>query len=412
MHGHATAAALPLGFVLLRFVLLIAVTVAAGWALARPFAPASSGTLTRRLVTAVSALGGLVALLVADASWLPGPAAVAVIGGLLAPSLLRKAMPVLSRCVVAAVAMTTVAVAMWFTGPPLAVAHVVLMAGFAGVAWAALCPPTAMVRVVGAGTGLALLASLAQVLLAGHLATPATGEPLLTRVRVAGQPVDVLVVPHRPGWNLVHVPDEPVRIGNGPESLVDAEPRAGASGRWALVRMGEGRGTLWLEREGVRATIPVDPGSDAWTGPDVRGAEGPEYAGAVLASVLTGRHTEQPWPALTDADAAELRTLVASSPGPLAVVTDASARSARSAEAERVVRAEAERVGVRIDPSARDRLVLGGQVVDDDRTRLAPWLRAPDLSSPEARRYQQVLADAFRGEAPSAAGLAAWLSRR
>ncbi|WP_158851283.1 DUF6239 family natural product biosynthesis protein [Saccharothrix deserti] len=409
MHDHGASAGLPLGFALLRFLLLIAVTVAAGWALARPFTPASSGVLTRRVVTAVSALGGIVALLVADATWLPGPAAVAVIAGLVAPSLLRKPVPALARCAVAVASMSTAAVVVWFTGPPSAVSHVVLMTGFVGIAWAALCPPTVVVRVVGAGTGLALLASLAQVVLAGHLATPTPGEPLLTRVRVDQHPLDVLVVPHRPGWNLVHVPDEPVRIGNAQEALVAAEPRAGASGRWALVWLAEGRGTLWLECAGERATIPVDPGGDAWTGPDVRGAEGPEYAGAVLASVLAGRRTEQPWPALTDADAADLRELVASSSGPLALVTDSSARSA---EAERVVRAEAERVGVEIDPSAPDRLVLGGHAADDERTRLAPWLRAPDLSSPEARRYQHVLSEAFRGEAPSAAGLTAWLSRR
>ncbi|WP_433273390.1 DUF6239 family natural product biosynthesis protein [Actinosynnema sp. CS-041913] len=400
MHEHGTVG-LPLGFTLLRLVLLLSVTVVAGWALARPFTP-SSGVLTRRVVTAVAASGGIVALLVADASWLPGPAAVAVIACLLAPPLSRRQLPALAHCVLAAVVLVTAATAVWFTGPPLAVAHVVLMAGFAGVAWAALCPSTVVVRVVGAGLAVALLASLAQVTLAGHLATPPSGRPLLTRI-VLGDAVDVLVVPHRPGWNVVHVPDVPVRVGNGPAALVAAREQPGASGRWALVWLVEGRGSLWLEHAGRRATVPVNPGREAWSGPDVRGPEGVEYAGAVLASVLTGR-ADPPWPRLTDADADALRVQVASMPGPFALVTDSSERSAA---AEGVVRDEAGRRGIPIVTSAADVLVLGGRA-DGGRVHLAPWLRPPDLSTPDAQRYARVLADAFPGERPSTPGLAAW----
>ncbi|MEU4805258.1 DUF6239 family natural product biosynthesis protein [Actinosynnema sp. NPDC023587] len=399
MHEHG-AVGLPLGFTLLRLLLLISVTVVAGWALARPFT--AGGPLTRRVVTAVAAAGGLVALLVADASWLPGPAAVAVIAVLLTPPVLRGEVPVPARVVLAVVVLAATAAALWFTGPPLSGAHIVLLAGFAGVGWAALCPPTVVVRVVGAGLAVALLAGLAQVTLAGHLATPPAG-PVLTRVVVAGEPVDVLVAPHRPGWNVVRVPDAPLRVGNARDALVEAGPRPGTTGRWALVWLDPGRGSLWLGRGEARATVPVNPGRDPWTGPDVRGPDGTEYADAALAALLAGR-PEPPWPALTDADVRALRAQVSALPGKFALVSDSSTRSARAA-AE--VRAEAARRGRVIVPDAPDVLVVGGEATGG-RVHLAPWLRPPDLDTPDGRRYARVLADAFPGTRPTRPGLAAW----
>ncbi|MEJ2856920.1 MULTISPECIES: DUF6239 family natural product biosynthesis protein [unclassified Saccharothrix] len=400
MHGHGGGAVgLPLGFTLLRLVLLAAVTIAAGWALTRPFS--TTGPRTRQVVTGAAAAGGVVSLLVADARWLPAPAAAAVLLCLCTPPLLRDRFPGVARCVVAAVVMTATAAVLWFAGPPLAGAHVVLMAGFAGVAWLAVCPPTVMVRAVGIGLGVALLVSLAQITVAGHLVTPPSGRPVLSRVVVGGGPVDVLVVPHRPGWNLVHTAG-PLKVGNSPTALVDTEERPGASGRWALVWLGEVRGSLWLERDGVRATMPVDPGKDPWTGPDVRGSEAPEHVSAVLASLLTGNPTDQPWPTLTDSDAATLRTMVAKAQGPIAIVSD---RSARSLKAEEVIHAEAARLNIPIDPAASTKIVL-------TQGHHAPWSRPPDLTTPEAQSYVRALADAFPGEAPTAAGLAAWTTGR
>lgn len=406
MHGHGGGAVgLPLGFTLLRLVLLIAVTIAAGWALTRPFS--STGTRTRQVVTAAAAAGGVVSLLVADARWLPAPAAAAVLLCLCTPPLLRDRFAVVARCVVALVVLVATAALVWFTGPPLAGAHVVLMAGFAGVAWIALCPPTLMARLVGVGLGMALLVSLAQITMAGHLVTPPSGRPVLTRVAVGNTPVDVLVVPHRPGWNLLHTAGA-LKVGNAPNALVETREHPGASGRWALVWLGEVRTSLWLERDGARATMPVDPGKTPWDGPDIRGPEGPEHASAVLASLLTGKPADLPWPTLTDSDAAALRAAVAAMPGPFAISRDSSERSAK---AEEVVRAEATLRGVPILDSAPDVLVLGGHP-KPGRTHPAPWLRPPDLTSPEAQRYARALADAFPGEAPTAAGLAAWTAGR
>ncbi|RKT55230.1 DUF6239 family natural product biosynthesis protein [Saccharothrix australiensis] len=403
MHNHG-AIGLPLGFTLLRLVLLGSVTVVAGWALARPFLPTASGALARRVVTGVAGLGGFAVLLTAKATWLSGPAAVVVIVLFVLPPVQRGERPVLGRSVAAVAVLATAAAGAWFSGPPSSFAYITLMAAFIAVAWLALCPPTKAVRLAGAALGMTLLTGLAHVTVAGRLATPATGDPLLTRVALGEDPVDVLVVPHMPGWNIVHTTDTALAVGNAPFSLVPARPRAGTTGRWALVWLAEGRGELWLERAGERTTVAVDPGRVAWTGPDVRGPEGPDYASAVLAAKLAGGRGDLPWPRLTDADAAALRAEVAAIGGPFAVVTD---RSPRAVAAEEVVRAEAARLGHTVDPSAPTVLALGGDARTDHR---APWLTPPDLTTPEAQRYAEVLADAFPGEAPTTSGLAAWLT--
>ncbi|MEU4745369.1 hypothetical protein AB0G02_33585, partial [Actinosynnema sp. NPDC023658] len=239
------------------------------------------------------------------------------------------------------------------------------------------------------------------------LGTPAPGEPRLSRVPLGERPVDVLVVPHMPGWNIVLTTDVPLSVGNAPHALVPARPKEGTTGRWALVWLPEGRSDLWLDREGTRTTVPVNTGSVAWTGPDVRGPEGPDYASAVLAAKLTGKRGALPWPRMTDADAAALRTEVASIDAPFAVVADGSARAA---EASEVVRQEAARLGRTITPGASEVLVLGGAPPAGGHHHLAPWLTPPDLSTPAAHRYAEVLSAAFPGVAPSRSGLAAWTS--
>ncbi|MER5267001.1 DUF6239 family natural product biosynthesis protein [Actinosynnema sp. NPDC002837] len=404
MHNHG-AVGLPLGFTLLRLILLGAVTVVAGWALARPFVPAASGLSTRRAVTGFAGIGGVVVLLIAEASWMPPLAAVALIGLLAVPPALRVERPVIGRLVVVAAVLATVAAGTWFAGPPSSFAYITLMAAFVAVSWLALCPPTAVVRVVGAAVGVTLLAGLGQVTIAGQLATPAAGDPLLTRVALGESPVDVLVVPHMPGWNIVHTTDAPLSVGNAPNALVPAQTRDGTTGRWALVWLPEGRSDLWLDREGTRTTVPVDTGRVAWTGPDIRGPEGPEYASAVLAAKLTGKRGDLPWPGLTGADSVALRAEVASIGGPFSVVAD---DSRRAAEAEAVVREEAARLGYAITPGSSEVLVLGGTPPPGTRHHLAPWLAPPDLTTPEARRYAQTLSAAFPGATPSRSGLAAW----
>ncbi|QQQ74305.1 hypothetical protein IOD16_24315 [Saccharothrix sp. 6-C] len=404
MHNHG-AVGLPLGFTLLRLILLGAVTVVAGWALVRPFAPTTSGLSTRRVVTGSAGIGGVVVLLIAEASWLPPLAAVALIGLLAVPPAVRAERPVLGRLVVAVAVLATVAAGTWFSGPPSSFAYITLMAAFVGVSWLVLCPPTATVRVVGAALGVTLLAGLGQVTIAGQLATPATGDPLLTRVALGGGTVDVLVVPHMPGWNVVQTTDTPLSVGNAPNALVPALPRDGTTGRWALVWLPEGRSDLWLDRSGTRTTVPVNTGTVAWSGPDVRGPEGPDYASAVLAAKLTGKRGDLPWPGLTDSDAAALRAEVASIGGPFAVVADGSRRAAEAAE---VVRDEAARLGFAVTPGAPEVLVLGGTPPPDARSRLAPWLTPPDLTTPEGSRYARTLSAAFPGATPSRAGLAAW----
>ncbi|GAA2690765.1 DUF6239 family natural product biosynthesis protein [Actinosynnema pretiosum] len=288
--------------------------------------------------------------------------------------------------------------------PPSTLSYLALIAAFAGASWLALCPPTRAARVVGGAFGAVLLAALGHVTASGWLVSPTAGDPLLSRAELGGGVVDVLVVPHMPGWNLVQTSDADLSVGNSPTALVPAEPVAGHGGRWALVWLDEGRGELWLAGAGARTTVVVDTGKTAWTGRDVRGPDGPDYASAVLAARLAGGRGDLPLPELSDEDAGALRAEVAAIGGPFAVRADASPRSARALE---VVRAEADRLGVPVDPAAPSTLALDGAPTGD---HLAPWLAPPDLSSPQARRYATVLAEAFPDARPTTSGLRAWLT--
>ncbi|ATE55391.1 DUF6239 family natural product biosynthesis protein [Actinosynnema pretiosum] len=488
MHDHGSVG-LPLGFTLLRLLLLGSVTLVAAWSLLRAAVPAEPGQRARRAAAGAAALGGIAALLAADARWMPDRAAVAVIALLVLPTVLRGPRPVLGWCATAGVTAAALAVGVAATrapaggtaagapaaggagadvtggsgravgdvagapglaggpgaaggpglaggpapaagsdlaggpdlaaspdlaggspldalvaGPPSTAPYLALIAAFAGASWLALCPPTRAARVVGGVFGAVLLAALGHVTASGWLVSPPAGDPLLARAELGGARVDVLVVPHMPGWNLVQTSGAATSVGNAPAALTPTSPVAGQGGRWALVWLPEGRGELWLAGAGARTTVVVDTGTTAWTGRDVRGPDGPDYASAVLAARLAGGRGDLPLPELSAEDARALRAEVAAVGGPLAVRADASPRSAEAAE---VVRAEADRLGVPVDPAAPRALVLGGEPTGD---HLAPWLAPPDLSTPTARRYATVLAEAFPDARPTTSGLRAWLA--
>ncbi|WP_440899273.1 DUF6239 family natural product biosynthesis protein, partial [Actinosynnema sp.] len=94
MHDHGSVG-LPLGFTLLRLLLLGSVTLVAAWSLLRAAVPAEPGQRARRAAAGAAALGGIAALLAADARWMPDRAAVAVIALLVLPTVLRGPRPVL-----------------------------------------------------------------------------------------------------------------------------------------------------------------------------------------------------------------------------------------------------------------------------------------------------------------------------
>lgn len=265
--------------------------------------------------------------------------------------------------------------------------------------------------------------------------------PLLAQVARDGRAVPVLVVPARPGWNLVHVGAERAEVRVGGRS-VRAESRSAATGSWAVVRLPAGRGRLVVDVGDARAAVRFDTGVDG-ASVDLRGGDGAECAAWALGRVLGDvREPVRACPAdeLTSADAAALRALTGfiarRGARAIAVTADGSPRGAR-AEAE--VRAAAARLGLGVtaDESARvPRVVVAGWsgaaglvrrvgsgAVPASGVYLAPWLLDAELLDPpagqlvplrfdpagaEAVRYAARLHEAFPGEPATAAGFAGW----
>ncbi|RZQ64154.1 hypothetical protein [Amycolatopsis suaedae] len=286
--------------------------------------------------------------------------------------------------------------------------------------------------------------ALAAVPVPGPLPEP--GVPVLAEA--AGVPV--LISPHRPGTNLVHLPaaagqDAEVSVGDGPARR--AVPRLGAEGTWAEVELPEGRGELTVRSGGRNGTVDVDTGSG--TGPaSASGVDGPECASAALGALVAERREVLgacPADALSDEDADALRQLVGfldeRGVAGVAVAADASPRGTRAAE---VVRDAAAAHGLRADsgPGADNALVaVGGwaaaqtaltEAADVQRDSasypfglyLAPWLlHGPVVNSVTssavplrfdpreqlAVTYAVAVGNAFGEESPTPAGFHTWL---
>lgn len=205
-----------------------------------------------------------------------------------------------------------------------------------------------------------------------------------------------LVLPHRPGANLVHVAQPGVVIEPG---HVTAAPRPGTTGGWAVVQLPEGRSSLKLGGTEVQ----TDTGSAA-SAPDLSGPDGPEGASAMIGAHLGGRNSATcPADALSEQDAGALRGVVGFLRGRNhPVITLVGDGSARSAAAEQVVRTEAGARGIRVtspaEPAGPVVVVAGraqaaGTVEAVARgtlrargTYLAPWLLTPALLTPPPTR--------------------------
>ncbi|MFE1555083.1 hypothetical protein ACFW6V_08830 [Streptomyces sp. NPDC058734] len=301
-------------------------------------------------------------------------------------------------------------------------------------------------------------AAVACAALAGALA-PGDGDaaggrvsagPLLGSLGLGGQQVPVLVVPNRPGRNLVGVAAAGASAGTDRERLVRGGPRPGSTLTWIPVELPAGPGRVWVSAGGSSAPLAVDTGraggNPAPAG--LLGADGAECASAAAGAVLGGSAKAPagcPSDALTEPDAAALRDTVAFLAGrgvrSLALAGDDSPRG-RAAAAE--VRAAAARAGIAVeapDASARRPLVVtagwsgaeaavrdveAGRTVAEG-TYLAPWLlTAPLLSpsagqliplryapnSPAAVEYAAALGARLPGEVPTAAGYEAWRAAR
>lgn len=283
------------------------------------------------------------------------------------------------------------------------------------------------------------------VVLAAPVPAPApatSGVPLLRTVPVGQKAVPLLVVPHRPGLNLVHTTVPGVSVGVDAERLTPTAARDGAPGAWALVDLPEGRSRLWVGAEGSLASVDIDTGHDRKAA-DVAGPDGPECASAALGGLLAGRAeplTECPADRLNGADDTALRALVAFVAGrEVPEVTIVGDDSPRAAAAAALVRAEAGRHGLAVADTAhagaplvvvagwarstavlRDPSTSGVPVVG---TYLAPWsLAAPVLDAGSGvllplrsdpydvapLRYASLVGAVFPGQVPTAAGYAAW----
>lgn len=273
-----------------------------------------------------------------------------------------------------------------------------------------------------------------------------SGTPLLTEVRLAGQPVPVLVVPQRPGWNLVQIGLRHASAGLDRERLAPTEQRPGAGHSWVKVHLPEGRSELWVSAGGVDAAVALDAGSTPST-LDMDGPDAPECANAAIGTLVAGateRLDSCPADRLDTREAAALASTVgfiaARGIRTVALVGDSSPRGQA---AEREVRTAAARHGLTVTAAGRQRvpvMVLSGWTAADAALRdiaagkvaaegayLAPWLLSgPLLAHPAgtliplwftprdaaAHRYVEALDGRFPGQPATAGGYAAWLRAR
>jgi Family of unknown function (DUF6239) len=459
-HDHTLSVPVVVGPVALRVVLLGAVPLVAGFGMLRAFLPEPD----RRTLGLVAATAGGLAvleLLLADALDLPTQVVPLLLAVAAVPLfMVRSDNPRLARVrrfapwmlsLLGGLALIEFARAWLSAARPEATAvllHTGVVLALTALCWFIACRPDGrvmrlVVSLEAAVIAMALMAGAAHATVLRPPYPPDPGVAMVNQVEVGAGRITVAVVPHRPGWNLVHVQAEDVSVGTYPDSLTPAAVRPGATGSWAAVWLPEGRSALWISSRRSVATLPTDTG----TGPSERefgGEDGPECASAVLGGLLAGREPTGRCPAdrLTERDADTLRATVVHlakrGMHDLTLVTD---HSPRSVAAEGVVRAAAEAAGIGVGTPERPQgpllLVSGWATADHVLLRvadgtlptpasyLAPWLLSPPLlaipagqhvplrftpGDDSSRRYLAALRDRFPGEAPSWSGYAAWLA--
>ncbi|GAB3087240.1 hypothetical protein [Micromonospora schwarzwaldensis] len=326
------------------------------------------------------------------------------------------------------------ATVLWFTFEWLSIAYF----GLAAVAVTA-GPASRRFQAVTAATAL-----VAGVVLVGVPLPPDAGVPMVRQVDAAGQRLPVLVVPQRPGWNLVHIGADDVRVGLDPGRLAATGARPGTTGSWGLVRLPAGRSRLWFTHGGTTASLAVDAGQ-AGPGPDVTTPDGPECASASLGAVLAGaRRPLAACPAqeLTAEDADALRAMVSFIAGRgVTTISVRSDDSPRGVAARRLVEAAGAAEKLRVtDPGDHPLLVVSGWAAAETTLRevaadrlpaqgsyLAPWLlTGPLLAIPSGpllplrfdvrddapTAYLAGLSELFPLEPPTGVGYTTWMRQR
>ncbi|MEV4117998.1 hypothetical protein [Micromonospora sp. NPDC049645] len=326
------------------------------------------------------------------------------------------------------------ATVLWFTFEWLSIAYF----GLAAVA-VTVGPASRRFQAVMAAAAL-----VAGVGLVGVPLPPDAGVPMVRQVDAAGQRLPVLVTPQRPGWNLVHVGADDVRVGLDPNRLAVTGTRPGTTGSWGLVRLPTGRSRLWLTHGGATASLAVDAGQ-AGPGPDVTTADGPECASASLGAVLAGDSRPLaacPAEELTAEDADALRATVSFIAGRgVTAISVRSDDSPRGVAARQVVEAAGAAEKLRVtDPGDHPLLVVSGWAAAETILRevaadrlpaqgsyLAPWLlTGPLLAIPSSpllplrfdvrdnapTAYLAELSELFPLEPPTGVGYTAWMRQR
>ncbi|WP_433528555.1 hypothetical protein ACQPYA_19620 [Micromonospora sp. CA-263727] len=292
-----------------------------------------------------------------------------------------------------------------------------------------------------------VLPAVVIVVVATAVALPASpgqpGAPLLVTLDTGGRGIPLVVVPQRPGWNLVHVGAEGISVGLRADRLSPAGRRPGAASGWSLVHLPPGPSRLHVAYGGRAAVVRLDAGQADGAGPDLRGPDGPECVSAALGALLRGSSPPPPRcpaEALTPSDREDLDATVAflapRAEGAVSVVGDSSARSVAAVA---TVTAAAQRAGLRVVPAGTGRhptLVVTGWAAAEaairDATRgpsaalgtyLAPWLLTAEVLRPAtgqmlvlrfdpreegASRYITELARRFPGEPATVSGYLAW----
>ncbi|MFD6555524.1 hypothetical protein [Streptomyces sp. NPDC058398] len=280
---------------------------------------------------------------------------------------------------------------------------------------------------------------------AGRPEAGAPGVPLLRTAEAGAQRVPVLVVPNRPGFNLVGVAADNASAGTDPARLTAGRRYGGSERTWVGVTLKSGDQRLYLSVNGAPASLDVDTGHEpSAASATLRGTDGPECASAALGALLAG--SARPWsscPAdrLGTADAGLLRStvrfLAARGERTVALRADASPRDRAAAAVVREAAARERLTVVAPGEGGAPPLIVvtgwalaGAQVKDvgtgrvkAEGTYLAPWLLSPpvlgpsagqiiplryDPRGPAAERYLSALSRRFPGEVPSAAGYEAW----
>lgn len=334
-------------------------------------------------------------------------------------------------------------------------------------AWHAAGRPRSagLVQLATGGLVLAFAAGAILATMPRPAEAPMPGQPLLRPLDLGTRHLALLMLPMRPGLNLVHIGDsggQAMPTGHhhgGPQmsampgaltvsaggSQVLVAARAGAPGGWAVLNIPSGAKALTITGDGVPATVPINVGT-APADPAVQGAlagpDGPECASVVFGALVAGGTPDQdgcPSQRLTASDAGTLRDavefLAQRGITTLDLVSDASPRGVAAAG---LIRAEAARRRLAVSTAGTSTgtlLVVSGWAsaaaalteqlgrAGAGETVLAPWLLTGQLLSRASsevlpltfdpqedapRRYAATLAAIFPGETPSAGGYLSW----